>query len=76
MRNSRPVESWVVYQSAVPKKGESVHVVCEQSEWDAMQVLEPGQRQLIMAGIQTEAEADRQARSATVSLLTGPKRYR
>lgn len=76
MRNPRPVEAWVVYQAAVSKKGESVHVVCEQREWDAMQLLDPGQHQLVMAGIRTEAEADRQARDATVSLLTGPKRYR
>lgn len=76
MRKLRPVESWVVYQAVVSKKGESVHVVCEQREWDAMQLLEPGQRQLVTAGISTEAEADRQARNATVSLLTGPKRYR
>jgi hypothetical protein len=36
--------------------------VCEQSEWDAMELARPGYRTLVMGGIASEPEAERLAR--------------
>jgi hypothetical protein len=39
--------------------------VCEQSEWEAMELAQPGYRTLIQAGIANEAEAERLARGTS-----------
>jgi hypothetical protein len=40
-----------------------VNAVCEQAEWDAMELSRPGYHQLIQSGIANEGEAERLARS-------------
>jgi hypothetical protein len=53
---------WVVYCMTIQGKPGGVNAVCEQSEWDEMELARPGYHKLIQAGIATEAEADRLAR--------------
>jgi len=57
-------ESWVVY--SMPAKGspEGMRAVCEQAEWDAMELAKPGARTLIRGNITNEGEAERLARGA------------
>ena len=55
------VVSWVVYQMTLNKKP-SMNAVCEQSDWDAMEVARPGYHTLVQAGIASEAEAEILAR--------------
>jgi hypothetical protein len=42
-----------------------MNAVCEQGEWDAMELAQPGHHTLILAGITNEGEAERLARSAS-----------
>ena len=65
MRKSGEPVTWVVYQLLLDKKPEAMNVVCEQGEWDAMELARPGHYKLIRAGIATEAEAERQARGTS-----------
>ena len=65
MRNSDAPVAWVVYQIILDKKPEAINVVCEQGEWDAMELARPGHHKLVRAGIATEAEAERLARGAS-----------
>ena len=53
---------WVVYE--VPTRGvvETARAVCEQREWDAMELAKPGRYLLVQAGIANEGEAERVAR--------------
>jgi hypothetical protein len=55
-------ESWVVYLMSVHGKPAGMNAVCEQSEWDAMELARPGYHTLVRSGIVSEAEADRIAR--------------
>ena len=57
--------SWVVYRMTIHGKDSGMNAVCEQSEWDAMQLATPGHHTLIQAGIGTEGEAEQLARSLT-----------
>ncbi len=54
--------AWVVYKMTVPGKKIMGNVVCEQSEWDAMEAARPGYHVLVRAGITNEGEAERLAR--------------
>jgi hypothetical protein len=75
MRLTRPVTSWVVYETpATPKMG-PMQVVCEQPEWDRLAQDNPDLK-LVRAGIATEGEADRVAREATVALRHAPQSFR
>ena len=65
MRNSDEPMAWVVYQIILDKKPEAMNVVCEQGEWDAMELARPGHYKLVRAGIATEAEAERLARGTS-----------
>ena len=68
--------SWVVYQSPIRNKREALAAVCEQSEWDAMELAQPGHYTLVRAGILNEGEAERLARygpSGQPVLLSFPK---
>jgi hypothetical protein len=53
---------WVVHVMAAGSKQEGVNVVCEQGEWDALELAQPGKHKLIKAGITNEGEAERLAR--------------
>jgi hypothetical protein len=69
LSTSKP-ESWVVYKMTLHGKKEGVNAVCDQAEWDAMELTRPGYHQLIQSGIANESEAEQLARS-TQSEPTG-----
>lgn len=66
MRKTK-METWVVYKTiaSVERKQDVSNAVCEQSEWDAMELAQPGRHTLIQAGIQNEAEAEKLARGTS-----------
>jgi hypothetical protein len=57
---------WVVYLRTLHGRQTPMNVVCEQGEWDAMELANPGQYTLVMEGIASEGEADRIARGRAV----------
>jgi hypothetical protein len=64
---------WVVYKMTIHvKNGEPVGVnaVCQQAEWDAMELARPGYHRLIQGGITNEGEAERLARGAPATVGT------
>ena len=63
MREIEKVVSWVVYRMTIHGKPTGMNAVCEQSEWEAMELAAPGYHTLIRAGITNEGEAERLARS-------------
>jgi hypothetical protein len=63
---------WVVYRTALRgKQGKSamMNVICEQAEWDAMELAQPGHYTLVQAGIASEGEAERLARGSSGDAL-------
>jgi hypothetical protein len=60
--------TWVVYLRSV-KRTNGIRAVCEQSEWDAMELAKPGLHQLIREGIGSEVEAERLARSEPTEVV-------
>jgi hypothetical protein len=54
--------AWVVYLMTIHKQADRFVAVCEQSEWDAMELARPGYHHLIREGIATEVEAETLAR--------------
>ena len=63
---------WVVYQTTVRgKQGKSttMNVICEQGEWDAMELAQPGLHTLVQGGITSEGEAERLARGSAGDAL-------
>jgi hypothetical protein len=63
MREIEKVVSWVVYRMTIHGKPTGMNAVCEQREWEAMELAAPGYHTLIRAGITNEGEAERLARS-------------
>jgi hypothetical protein len=55
---------WVVYKMTVWGRELGPNAVCEQADWDAMELARPGHHALIRAGIASEAEAESLARSS------------
>jgi hypothetical protein len=55
-------KTWVVYRMTLPKQTVCGNVVCEQDEWDAIELTRPGYHVLLYSGIKTEQEAERLAR--------------
>jgi hypothetical protein len=64
MGNAKPV-SWVVYRTTLHGKTDPMNCVCEQGEWDAMAVSQPGRHTLVREGISTETEAEKLARGTS-----------
>ncbi len=62
MRKSDEAVSWVVYKTPLHNNPAGVNAICEQSEWEAMELARPGYHTLIQAGITSEGEAERLAR--------------
>jgi len=62
MRITEVCHSWVVYRMTLPKQAVSGNVVCEQAEWEAIELLKPGYHTLLYSGIKTEREAELLAR--------------
>lgn len=58
-------QSWVVYSIPAKSGAEPMRAVCEQREWDAMDLAKPGFYTLIQSGIGNEGEAERLARGAS-----------
>lgn len=56
------VNSWVVYRMTIRGKPTQLNAVCEEDEWHAMELAQPGHHTLIRAGITNEGEAERLAR--------------
>jgi hypothetical protein len=62
MPKSQKAVRWVVYRMGMDGKTPGVTVVCEQAEWDAIELAHPGRHILVRSGITSEAEAERLAR--------------
>jgi hypothetical protein len=58
---------WVVYQMTINGQPSGMTAVCQQSEWEVMESVQPGYHALVRAGIANEGEAERLARSCTVA---------
>jgi hypothetical protein len=63
-RTEKPM-LWVVYRMTMHGKASGMSAVCEQAEWDAMELERPGYHTLILGGIANEGEAERLARSSS-----------
>ena len=57
--------SWVVYKMTLHGKKDQMNAVCEQSEWDAMELARPGYHTLVQAHIGDEGEAEKLARGTS-----------
>ena len=66
MAATNQATSWVVYLMNIPGKPEGMRAVCEQWEWDALQLTQHGPHTLIQAGITNEGEAEKLARFGPV----------
>jgi hypothetical protein len=58
-------QTWVVYLMTIHNKSEGQMAVCEQSEWDAMELQRPGYHKLLHANIASETEAELLARGTS-----------
>ena len=56
---------WVVYRMTVGGRVPGVNAVCEQAEWEAIELANPGRHMLIRAGITNEGEAEQLARGTS-----------
>jgi hypothetical protein len=57
--------SWVVYLMSLTNK-DPVKAVCEQSEWEALELRRPGIHKLVQAGFASEGAAEKAARGEPV----------
>lgn len=64
MRITEVCHAWVVYRMTMPKNVIGGNVVCEQREWDALELARPGLHTLLHTGLKTEQEAEKLARGA------------
>jgi len=62
MRYSEICHQWAVYRMTLCKGVIGGNVVCEQREWDAIELARPGLHLLIRDRIATEQEAEKLAR--------------
>lgn len=62
---TRRAGPWVIFRMTIKGSAAGVNAVCEQSEWDAMELARPGVNALLRAGIGSEAEAERLARGTS-----------
>ena len=69
MNSTEKVESWVVYLMMLHGKQVPMNVVCEQSEWEAMELARPGAHVLVQSGIASEEEAEKLARGTAGDAL-------
>jgi hypothetical protein len=65
MSEPHEVGPWVVFKMTLHGKAEQMNAVCEQAEWEAMELLRPGFHTLVRAGIVDEGEAERLARGTS-----------
>ena len=64
MREIPNVEAWVVYEAVL---GNDIgrRWVCKQSEWEAIELRQPGFNKLIQRGITSETDAEKLARGTS-----------
>jgi hypothetical protein len=62
VRRTEASTGWVVYRMTLRPGEFGGNVVCEQREWDVIEVARPGFHLLVRAGIGTEQEAEKLAR--------------
>ncbi len=72
MRMATRSASWVVYGATIRGKATGLAAVCDQGEWEAMELAVPGGQTLIKAGIATEGEAEQFARTAPATPAATP----
>jgi hypothetical protein len=72
MRMASRSASWVVYGAAIRGKATGLAAVCDQGEWEAMELAVPGGQTLIKAGIATEGEAEQFARATPAAPVATP----
>jgi hypothetical protein len=65
MPKSHGAVLWVVYMTDPLGKTPGINVVCEQSEWDRMELAQPGRHILVRSRIRSEAEAEKLARGTS-----------
>jgi hypothetical protein len=65
MRTTEVCHMWVVYRMTLPKQVIGGNVVCEQREWDAIELAHPGRHTLLYSGLKTEQEAEKLARGTS-----------
>ncbi len=56
---------WVVYEIGAAGKDQGINVVCEQDDWDALELAYPGKHKLIRRDIASEGEAEKLARGTS-----------
>jgi hypothetical protein len=66
MRKTEKPSSWVVYRMTMKGKTSGMGTVCEQAEWEALELAQPGHHTLVQRGITNEGVAERLARSIPV----------
>jgi len=66
------IVTWVVYLMTIREGANKNRAVCEQSEWDAMDLARPGYHELIRGGIATEVEAEMLARRGPTAASSDP----
>jgi hypothetical protein len=57
--------TWVVYKMTLHGKQSPMNAICEQSEWDAMELAQPGYHKLVRGHIENEGQAERLARGTS-----------
>jgi hypothetical protein len=62
---TQEIGSWVVYQMTLKGKPSTMNAICEQAEWDAMELDRPGHHVLIRKGITNEGQAEQLARGTS-----------
>jgi hypothetical protein len=70
MKQRIQLAGWVVYKSHLAG-AQGPNAVCEQWEWDEMELAAPGRHTLIRQGIASEPEAERVARESPGGTSTG-----
>ena len=64
MRNE-PVVTWVVYEKQMPGKSKMT-LMCEQPDWDRLELIQPNFCTIVQSGITNEAVAEQLARSGAL----------
>jgi hypothetical protein len=59
---------WVVYEIGATDKLQGMNMVCEQDEWDALELAQPGKHKLVRAGIANERHSQETASRLTKKL--------
>jgi hypothetical protein len=71
MRKIQIATSWVIYQMTIRGRDERMNAVCEQTEWDEMDRVQPGFHTLVQAGFTSEADAEKIARGNSGAAVRG-----